>query len=113
MLPFSEDAFLKLERKNALELLFSGVYPVLIHSDDKIFFVPPPIGLLNLKKDQLRKLMEWCDKEEWDPSLHAFIKLGDIINQFLAYQEFVKDMERKALFIKYLREVTIKMEEIR
>jgi hypothetical protein len=113
MMPFSEDAFLKLERKNALELLFSGVYPVLIQSDDKIFFVPPPIGLLNLKKDQLRRLMEWCDKEEWDPSFRGFTKLGDIITQFLAYREFVKDMKRKALFIKYLKEVTIKMEEIR
>jgi hypothetical protein len=113
MLPFSEDAFLKLERKNVLNLLFSGVYPVLIHSGDKIFYVPPPIGLLNLEKDQLRRLMEWCDKEEWNPNLHAFIKIGDIITQFLAYQEFVKDMKQKAIFIKYLKDITIKMEEIR
>jgi hypothetical protein len=113
MLPFSEDTFLRLERKNALDLLFSGVYPVLLHSGSKIFHVPPPIGLLNLKKDQLKRLMEWCDREEWDPSLHAFIKIGDIITQFLAYQEFVKDMKRRALFIKYLKEITMKMEEIR
>lgn len=110
MLPFSEDAFLKLERKNVLDLLFSGVYPVLIHSPNKIFFVPPPMGLLNLKKDQLKRLIEWCEREEWDLSFRAFTRIGNIITQFLAYQEFVNDMKWKALFIKYFKEITIKME---
>jgi hypothetical protein len=112
MLPFSEDAFLRLEKKSALELLFSGLYPVLINSNDKIFHVPTPIGLLKLEKDQLKKLMEWCNAEIWDQSLHAFMKIGDVITSFSAYQEFVKDMKRKVLFIKYLKEMIIKMGEI-
>jgi hypothetical protein len=109
VLPFSEDIFMRLEKENALKLLFSGLYPVLINSRDKIFFVPPPIGLLGLNEEQLKKFMEWYDTESWNLGVHAFTKIGDIITSFSSYQRLVKDIRRKTLYLKYLKEIMVKM----
>jgi hypothetical protein len=69
---FSEDIFMRLEKENALKLLFSGLYPVLINSQDKLFFVPSPMGLLGLNEEQLKRFMEWYDTESWNLGVHAF-----------------------------------------
>jgi hypothetical protein len=113
MLPFSEDIFMRLEKEDVLKLLFSELYPVLISFQNRIFFVPPPIGLLNLNEEQLKKFMEWYDTKSWGPSVHAFTKIGDLITSFPSYQRLVEDMRRKTLYLKYLKEIIIRMEEMR
>jgi hypothetical protein len=105
MLPFSENIFLKLEKENALRLLFSGLYPVLINSENKMFYVPPPLGLLGLNEEKLKKLIEWYEAESFEPGVHAFTKLGDVITSFLSYQRLVKDVMRRSLHLKYLKEL--------
>jgi hypothetical protein len=112
MLPFAEDAFMRLEKKNIFQLLFSGIYPVLVKSQNKVFFVPPPLGLLNLNEEQLKKFIEWCESESLNSSVHAFTKIGDIIPSFLRYQRLVKDIKRKNLYITYLKEMIRKMRSV-
>jgi len=107
----SEEAFLKLDRKKVLELIFSGLYPMLVSSENRIFHTPPPIGLLNLGKEKLKKLVEWYDTESLDLSVHAFTKMSDVIPSYPAYRRLVKDLKQKALLIRYLKEMAVRMGE--
>ena len=109
MLPYSEDVFSRLGKETVLELLFSGLYPVLVNADNRIFHVPPPIGFLNLEKSKLTKLMEWSDAEKWGMSLPDYLEVGDIIPSLAAYREFVRNLRQKALFIKYIKQMIIQM----
>lgn len=109
---FSKDIFMKLEKENALKLLFSGLYPVLINSQNRIFFVPPPIGLLSLNEVQLKKFMEWYNAKSWSTKhigVHEFTKIGDIIMTYSSYQQLVKDIKQKSFYLEYLKEMMIKM----
>jgi hypothetical protein len=109
MLPFEEDIFIKLWRKDILKLLFSALYPILINSQGKIFFVPPPIGLLNLGEEELKKFMEWYDSESLNLSASSYIKIGDIIKPFSSYLQLARDLKSKSIYISYLKEIVREM----
>jgi hypothetical protein len=109
MLPFEKDIFTRLTGKEMLKLLFSALYPVLINSQDKIFFVPPPVGLLNLGKEKLEKFMEWYDSESLNLNAFSFIKISDIIKSFPSYLQLARDLKSKSIYISYLKEIVREM----
>ncbi len=114
ILPYSDEVFLKLERKNILEVLLSGLYPILINLNNRIFYVPLPIGLLNLEKNKLIKLIKWCDMQtEQIDYARGFSEIGDILTSFPAYLEFIKDLRQKILFTNYFKQMIIQMEAIK
>jgi hypothetical protein len=111
MLPSFEDTFMRLEKEDALKLIFSGLYPILVNSKNKIFFVPPPLGLLNLSEEQLKKFIEWYDIKSWNLSDRDFIEVKDIIPflSFSIYKTLARDLKRKALYLEYLKKMMIYM----
>lgn len=146
MLPYSSDMFWKLDKKNIIEILFAGLYPVFVKSNGRMFYVPPPISLLNIEKDRLIRLVKDCDiqlrsdvdeddkivckyrtsagrsfsgqalirclkdnitfGEDSQKCLFCkFSEISDIMSSLSSYQEFLRDLKQKSLFMNYLKQL--------
>jgi len=120
-----EDAFSRLDEKNIVHLLFSGLYPLLIESDNRIFYTPLPISLLNIDKNKMIEFVKNCDKyaSESDNTktteernklfLEWSFYISDTLNRNMTLAgDLIRNIKQKALFIEYLKEMVSKLEVI-
>lgn len=104
--------FSGLGKKNVLDLVFSesGLYPLLLNFNGKIFFVPPYISLLYLDRNNLSKFMTFYEEElskESSKLLSIIKELSDI--PIFSKDQLNTEIRQKTVFLKYLKELSTKL----
>jgi hypothetical protein len=105
LLSLTEQAFMKLDDKNMIDLLLAQLYPILLFTKNRIYYIPLPVGLLNISKDKMEMLIEYCENMKWK-SITDMLELGELLKTSVPNVTlFIRSFKQRMLLVKYFKEL--------
>lgn len=117
------DAFSRLDKKNIMEIIFSSLYPILAEYNNKIFYIPLPLGLLGVDRNTLIQFV--IEYEKYIQKIKSAKTISDrnkIFIDFCFYVsdifkrntslagELIRNIRQRILFIEYIKEMVSRIE---
>lgn len=110
LLSLTEQAFMKLSDQNIMDLLFAQLYPIFLFTKNRVYYIPLPLGLLNISKNKMEKLIEYCENMRWE-NIGDRLELGELLETNQAdVILFIHSLKQRMLLIKYLKELILHIE---